>query len=106
MKIADQIIRIERLFHEWTLQRKNKIQSAYIAQHENALLLLIVQKKVEHDEDLNDELSDFSFDIANDKCFDLLHIDVIAIPTVSPEAVESFSMEVMNATVEVRRVYG
>ena len=75
----------------WVTVRRDKIGSAHLTfRRDGSILFLVIQKAVEFDEPLSDELTDLDIEIAMDPAFGLINFDVLAIPAVSTESANAF----------------
>lgn len=74
----------------WANRWEAKISSAIVTLQDGALAFVVVQKSEKYDEDLQDDLSDLDFSIANDVDFGLMKLTTLLLPNVSGEALESF----------------
>ncbi len=88
MGVDSQAEKVVRWFCAWAASRE--IQNTYVHRSGHSLLLLVVQEDAQHDPELGDALSDFDIRVANDKRFNLLDVNVLAIPPVSEEAAKTF----------------
>lgn len=75
---------------DWVTARKGKIGSAHLTFRRDSSILLVIQKAVEFDEQLSDELTELDIEIATDPAFGLVNFDVLAIPAVSTESANAF----------------
>jgi hypothetical protein len=72
------------------LNDRNDVSHAYLTQRDGALAFVVVRSSCEYDDDFEDNLSDFDYQIANDPDLDLIKMDAIALPNASIGAVFSF----------------
>ena len=70
----------------WIAERKEQIDSAYLRIDGTRPLLVIVQSGVQCDDDLNDALTDLDLQIARGEDFNLIDLDVLAVPNVGSDA--------------------
>ena len=77
---------------KWIDSHKDSIRSAHLMarERERDILLLVVQKDVPFDRVLADELSKLDISIAQSKNFNLLDLNVMAVPSVSRESMTAF----------------
>ncbi len=78
------------MLYGWVDARKQKIASAYVSIGREGLMLLIVQKEVKADDDLEDEMVALDLDVANAEQFDLVPFNTLLVPNVSDEVLQSF----------------
>jgi hypothetical protein len=91
---ADLSKQAELLFQklgEWSCQRSDVIRSSHLTIRDSSLLFVVVQKGRAFDQGLCDDLVGLDLDIAGDPSLDLIHLDVLAIPAATPEAVAAFT---------------
>ncbi len=75
----------------WSRDHKDKIHTAMLASRDRDLLFFVVQKNVEFDSDLTDALTDLDISIANNKNLELINLEVLAVPYVTPDAYSAFT---------------
>ena len=80
---------LERLA-KWIMERRLKINRAFVTVRDASFLLLLIQKERRFDEKFEDDLSDLDVEIACDDALKLLCLNVMALPHVSKEAYASF----------------
>ena len=86
----DQFDMLLKVLGEWLDDHKAKIKEAHLTVRDSGLLFLVVAKCAEFDSDLEDELTNLDIEIANDNDYDLIDLNVLAIPPANDEAVTSF----------------
>jgi hypothetical protein len=75
----------------WVKDHRQYIKSAFVTfRMGNSMLFLVMQKEPLFDPMLSEHLTDLDIEIANDASFDLIDLDVMAIPPVSRESAEAF----------------
>jgi hypothetical protein len=88
---SDQLRDLVQLLVEWLGEHKAKIKSAQFAFRDGGgILFLVMQKERTFDQQLSDSLTDLDLAIATNKELDLIELDVLLIPPVSPEAASAF----------------
>ena len=85
-----QMQELTELLSKWTTDRKRLVRDAYLSVKGGGLFFLVVMAGKEFDPDLEDELTALDIEIANSAEFDLLRLDVQAIPDSPPDCVDSF----------------
>jgi hypothetical protein len=88
-KFAIQFELLLTLLARWIKGRVD-IRDAFVTIRDSALLFIVVRAECEYDEQFEDELSRLDIEIANDVDLDLIGMDVLALPPVSADALESF----------------
>jgi hypothetical protein len=84
-----------RVLAEWVDAQSTEVESAILTLQDGNLLFLVVQSGTEHDESLEDAVSELDFTVANDSDLHLVDMDVMCVPRVSSEALRSFIDERM-----------
>lgn len=79
---------VDALRH-WLESHREKAGAAYLAVREEDLLFLVVQKNARFDADLSDSLTELDLAIANGPQFDLVDLEVLAVPPLSPDSLKS-----------------
>ncbi len=74
----------------WTNERRKLLRDIFLTVQDSSFLLVLVQKAAQHDERLEDALSELDVEIANDPDFELLKLNAILLPPASDEALMSF----------------
>lgn len=75
--------------HTWLGEHRDNVDAAYLAVRERDLLFLVVQKKAPFDADLSDSLTDVDLSIANDSGFELIDLEVMAVPPLSADSLKA-----------------
>jgi hypothetical protein len=75
--------------HRWLHGYQDKIKSAYLAIRARDLQLLVVQKDARFDAVFADALTDLDLLIANSRDFDLIDLEVMAVPPISMESLNA-----------------
>jgi hypothetical protein len=75
---------------KWVNDRKATVRDAYLSVKGSGLFFMVVMAGKEFNPELEEELTTLDIEIANSEDFDLLRVDVLAIPDGPPECVDSF----------------
>lgn len=88
---TSQVADLLEVLSNWVKARKDRIRSANLTfRLDNSVLFVITQKGVAFDEELSKDLTELDIAIANDEAYDLIHLDVLAIPAVSRDSANAF----------------
>lgn len=97
LSLASQAARFQSQFTEllerlyvWVDSRRTKISAAYISISRDGITLLIVQRGVAADFELEDELVDLDISIANEGEFDLVPFNTLLVPRVGTDVLKTF----------------
>jgi hypothetical protein len=74
----------------WIEKHASDINEAFMTVRDSAFLFLVVQNKEAFNQTLEDSLTDLDLSIAQDEELRLIRLNVIALPKVSAESVNSF----------------
>ena len=74
----------------WIKAHRKPIQQAFVTIRDSGFLFLVVQTTPYLDLDLEAELTTLDLEVAQDESFDLLRLNVLALPASSNQAYESF----------------
>lgn len=75
----------------WVAARKNAVKEAFLTvKAGGGLLFLVVMAGREYDAVLESDLTELDIEVANHPEFNLLRLNVLAIPDSTPECVEAF----------------
>ncbi len=74
----------------WIGAHKSQIHRAHLLVRQSDILFLVTQRAAEFDRALVDELTQLDLEIANSEVFDLIDMEVLAIPPVSDVARTAF----------------
>lgn len=77
----------------WLQPRESIISAAYVTTREAGLLFLVVLKGKRRDDDIEAALTELDLEVANDKDFDLINLNVHSIPCCPEETLRSFLSE-------------
>jgi hypothetical protein len=75
---------------EWWDARTNAVSRALITVRDTGLLLVLVQRKTELDLELESDVTSLVSDVINDERFNLIRLEVLALPACEPDEVTSF----------------
>ncbi len=78
------------LLYEWVDQRKERISAAYISISREGITLLIVQRDVEADFALGDEMVELDIEVVNRGEFELVPFNTLLVPKVGDDVLKSF----------------
>lgn len=74
----------------WLLQHRGKIDRAYLHIGRDGLDFIAVQRGMAMDPEIQDSLTELDLEIAHNQAFDLIRMDVTALPYCSENASSSF----------------
>lgn len=74
----------------WLTERKERVSSAAVTIRQSDILFYVVQKAVERDNVLADELTSLDLEIANSLDFGLIELNVMSVPYVSQASSSAF----------------
>lgn len=75
---------------QWISDRKDKIAQAIVTLHDGVLAFVVVRRQAKYDEQFQDDLAEFDFNLANDADLDLMKLQTLALPNVTGDALVSF----------------
>ncbi len=75
---------------EWLKGHREKIEKAFVTVREGGLLFLVVRNSVPYDSEIENSLLDLDIEVAQASGFDLLAMDVLALPLTSEESYQAF----------------
>lgn len=90
MRFRTQFQDLLEVLYSWVEERKKRVSSAYIVASDDGITLLIVQKDVPADFELEDSMVDLDLEVANTSMFDLIPFNTLLVPKVSNEVLQSF----------------
>ena len=85
-----QFVRLHDKLAAWINAHDAHIVRAFLTAHDNAILLLLVQKTEAFDQKLIDALADLDIAVAQDDEYNLIRLNVLALPLASDEAIQPF----------------
>ncbi|MBL7132691.1 MAG: hypothetical protein ISS78_01205 [Phycisphaerae bacterium] len=74
----------------WLTEHKEKVHQAFVSVREGGLLFLVVRQQARYDAEFTDDLSALDAEIARNPEFNMIRLDVLALPLVSDEGARSF----------------
>lgn len=74
----------------WIFDHQENLDKAYITSRDAGLLFLVVRKDTQYCDAFEDELTDLDLEVANDPDYDLIRLEVIALPAAPDESILSF----------------
>jgi hypothetical protein len=77
------------VLHRWLHGHQAKVKSAHLAIRARDLQFLVVQKVARFDAGFADALTDLDVSIANSRDFDLIDLEVMAVPPISMESLNA-----------------
>lgn len=97
LSLASQGVRFQSQFTEllqklyaWVEQRRARISAAYISVASDGITLLIVQRELKADFELESELVDLDIEVVNQEEFDLIPFNTLLVPRVGNDVLKSF----------------
>lgn len=90
IRFRDQFDNLLSYLAGWVENHKSKMASAYLTTRDSGLLFLIEQKEAAYDDAINEALTELDLAIANDDDFNLIRLNVLALPRTTPEGIQSF----------------
>ncbi len=85
-----QFARLLETLARWIDSRRERMKSAHLTIRERDILFVVMQKSVQFDGELADALTELDLLIANSPEFQLIDLDVMALPAVSPDSAKAF----------------
>ena len=79
-----------RRLAKWIQLHKAAVRKAYVTVRDAGFLFLVVQKSPALDLKLEEDLTELDLEVAHEEAFGLLRLNVLALPSSSKEAYESF----------------
>jgi len=74
----------------WIQARRPKISQAFLTTRDAGLLFLVVTATMQHDGDLEVDLTELDMQMANEAAYHLINLQVLAIPSCPPAAAHTF----------------
>jgi hypothetical protein len=88
---SDQVSDLLDLLHKWVEGHRGQIRAAHVTiRPRGDLLFVVVQKGLQFDENLSSDLTQLDLDVANTDAYELVNLDVLALPAVSRESANAF----------------
>lgn len=85
----NQFQRLLSTLRDWLDGHRTKVRAAYLTVRDRDLLFLCVQKEARFDPELTDSLTELDLHIANDPEFELIDLEVMAVPPLSAESLQA-----------------
>ena len=112
LSLASQGVRFQSQFTEllqklyvWVEERRSRISAAYISVANDGITLLIVQREIQADFDLESELVELDIAVVNGDVFDLIPFNTLLVPRVGDDVLKSFlsSGKIMSHQFDAKR---
>lgn len=87
---GDQLKMLLQGLAEWIHTRVDMLSDAYLTVRDAGLLFVVVRKNRPYDSDFEDNLTDLDVEVANNPDYNLIKMDVLALPNSSDESIKSF----------------
>lgn len=87
---GDQLKMLLQGLAEWIDSRIDQLSDAYLTVRDAGLLFVVVRKGRQYDSDFESKLTDLDVEVANDSDYNLIKMDVLALPNSSNESINSF----------------
>lgn len=90
---------LDRLYG-WVEQQKAQVSAAYIVLAADGITLVVLQRVVEFDFELEEKLTDLDLEVASSDDFTLIPFSTLLVPKVGPTVLKSFlsSGQIMQHT--------
>ena len=89
--IKEQVRALLERLQKWGEKHRSSISRADVrGMDSDGILFVVMQKGVPYDFDLSEKLTDLDIEIANSPDFDLITLNVLAIPRCSHDAAQAF----------------
>jgi hypothetical protein len=75
---------------EWIEQHRENVKQAYLTTRDSGLLFLVVTNDIAFKDSFEDELTSLDIEVANDNDYNLITLNVLAIPPSCDEDTKSF----------------
>ena len=75
---------------DWLQAQRENVRKAFVTVRDGALLFLVVRNQAKCDPAFTDALAELDMAIAQNESFDVIKLDVLALPDVSDDGVQSF----------------
>lgn len=90
LRCADQFKELCATLGQWIQPRIKAIKTAHVTTRGKGILFLVMQREVEFDQELTDELIELDLTIAHDERFDQIEFEVLPVPAVSERSLSAF----------------
>lgn len=74
----------------WVKKRTNRLSTGIVTLQDNSLVLVVVQSNDRYDEELQDDLAELDYAIAQDIDLDLIRLRTVVLPPVDNDSLGSF----------------
>lgn len=96
IRFNDQFEMLLQYLGDWIQQHSNVIRDACLTVRDSGLLFVVVTREPEYNEKFEDELSELDIAIANDNDYNLIVLNVLALPDVSETTLSGFLCDRMK----------
>lgn len=79
-----------QVLEQWVAANKARIKSAHLTIRERDMLFLVMQREQEFDPGLSDALTDLDMAIAQNPEYQMIDMEVLAIPAVGERSMKAF----------------
>lgn len=113
LSLASQAARFQSQFNEllqklyvWVDERRTRVSAAYISISREGITLLVVQRDVAADFELEEQLVDLDLEVANEGEFDIIPFNTLLVPRVGSDVLKSFlsSGQIISHQVNAERI--
>lgn len=88
--ILDQMKALTQKLKTWVTDRRERVHSASVSVKLSGLQFLVIMRGKAFDQVLEDDLTELDIEVANSAEFDLLRLNVLALPAVPAGSIEPF----------------
>jgi hypothetical protein len=74
----------------WVKERTSRVSTGIVTLQDNSLVLIVVQANDRYDEQLQDDLAELDYTIAQDMDLDLIRLRTVMLPPVDNDSLGSF----------------
>ncbi len=89
-EFTEQFTNLHAKVSAWVATQDHHVSKAFLTARDSAILLLLVQKSPSFDQELEDSLTDLDIEIAQDEEFNLIRLNILALPMASEDSINSF----------------
>ena len=90
IQFEQQLEALEQELSIWSSQRAEIVKEVFLVLRGDHFLFLVLLKGQEHDDALEDDLTDLDMKIAQDRDYDLINLSVLALPAFADDVIQSF----------------
>lgn len=101
-KVQTAVAALFRTLDEWIVANRERINAAWLTEHDHALLLLVVQRSESYDQALSESLVTLDERLAQDADIAPLRVDTLAIPAWGDAPQSTF----LSRRLQLRRKLG